>query len=127
MQHTDVAVADIVIGVVLRNNDAVAIPEFSPRRLFRRQRVDFILQARVERLHRKAGFGLHRRDDLNALARPIATRSLLTQKVRNRAVIRGEQAEAVIPLQLMLRVQLREVHNILTQSHSIRALTVLLR
>ena len=59
MQHTDVAVADIVIGVVLRNNDAVAIPKFSPCRLFRRQRVDFILQARVERLHRKAGFCPH--------------------------------------------------------------------
>lgn len=58
MQHTDIAVADVVISVVLGNDDTVAVTEFSPCRLFRRQRVDFVLQARVERLHRKAGFTL---------------------------------------------------------------------
>ena len=126
MQHTDVAVADVVISVVLGNDDTVAVTEFSPCRLFRRQRVDFVLQARVERLHRKAGFYPHRREDLNALARPVTPRSLLAQKVGNGAVIRGKQAEAVIPPQLLLPVQLREVHDILTQRRGIRALTVLL-
>ena len=126
MQHTDVAVADVVISVVLGNDDTVAVTEFSPCRLFRRQRVDFVLQARIERLHRKVGFCPHRREDLNALARPIAPRSLLAQKVGNGTVIRGKQAEAVIPPQLLLPVQLWEVHDILTQRRGIRALTVLL-
>ena len=126
MQHTDIAVADVVISVVLGNDDTVAVTEFSPCRLFRRQRVDFVLQARVERLYLKAGFCPHRREDLNALARPITPRSLLAQKVGNGAVIRGKQAEAVIPPQFVLPVQLREVHDILTQRRGIRALTVLL-
>ena len=43
MQHTDIAVADVVISVVLGNDDTVAVTEFSPCRLFRRQRVDFVL------------------------------------------------------------------------------------
>ena len=83
IQHADIAVADVVIGVILRNDDTVAVTESSPCLLFRCQRVDFILQARVERLYGKVGFGLHRREDLNALTRPVAPRSLLAQKIGN--------------------------------------------
>ena len=50
----------------------------------------------------------------------------LAQKVGNGTVVRGKQAEAVIPPQFVLPVQLREVHDILTQRRGIRALTVLL-
>ena len=34
MQHTDIAVADVVISVVLGNDDTVAVTEFSPMSAF---------------------------------------------------------------------------------------------
>ena len=57
---------------------------------------------------------------------PGNARAASSHKRSGITVVRGKQAKAVIPPQLVLPVQLREVHDILTQRRGIRALTVLL-